>query len=241
MTRLMPRGPLLAGLLLATLSHGPALAADAVTDELQAAYAPYRAALFRTNSKAQAESEQAIAQARQALRTVSERHGARPPAPYDRDPRFAATLAEVDAVYAKAEAEIRRRQLAEAHETLEAARDLMAGLRQRNGVVVFSDHMNAYHAEMERTLLEHAKRLDEPLGLARLTAQVGVLEYLARRLSEQAPPALAQDATFAAGVKAVEGSVQALKDAVFRQEMTAVRDAIGRLKGPYSRLFLAFG
>ena len=33
---------------------------------MQAAYAPYRAALFRTNSKAQAESEQAIAQARQA-------------------------------------------------------------------------------------------------------------------------------------------------------------------------------
>ena len=34
----------------------PAFAADAVTDAMQAAYGPYRVALFKTNSNSQAEA-----------------------------------------------------------------------------------------------------------------------------------------------------------------------------------------
>lgn len=66
---------------LASLAAMPALAADPVTDAMQAAYAPYRAALFRTNSKAQLESEQAVAQAHQAWKAISERFAGKPPAP----------------------------------------------------------------------------------------------------------------------------------------------------------------
>ena len=40
--------------------------ADPVTDAMQIAYAPYRNALFRTNSNAQAESQHAIEQAQQS-------------------------------------------------------------------------------------------------------------------------------------------------------------------------------
>ncbi len=102
---------------------GPAGAADALTDAMQDAYVPYRAALFRTNSKAQAESEQALSQ----------------------------------------------------------------------------------------------------------------------RLSSQAPAALSADADFATGVKAVAASVAALKSAVMAQDAAASREALGKLKPPYSRLFLKFG
>jgi hypothetical protein len=92
--------PLLAGV--------PARAADAATDAIQAAYAPYRAALVRTNAKAQAESERAIADAIAAWRGVVERFGAAAPPPYDRDPRFSATLAEVASVYDEAQRRARR-------------------------------------------------------------------------------------------------------------------------------------
>jgi len=219
----------------------PALAADAITDAMQAAYAPYRAALFRTNSQAQAESEQAIAAARSQWRALADRHGARPGAPYDRDPAFAATLKQVDEVYARAEAQIAARQLPEAHETLEKARDLMAELRRRNGVVVFSDHMNAYHAQMEHVLVDGPKRLAQPGGLIEVAALSGTLDHLARRLRSEAPPALAQDAEFKALADAVQASVGALRAAIARQDEAAVREAIGKLKGPYSRLFLKFG
>ena len=89
----------------------PAMAADAVTDALQKAYVPYRTALFRTNSKAQAESEQAIAQARIELRQIQERFASKPPAPYDRDTAFDKTLQEVAAVLAQSESQIRMKRL----------------------------------------------------------------------------------------------------------------------------------
>ncbi len=219
----------------------PALAADPVTDAMQAAYAPYRAALFRTNSKAQPESQQAIAQTQEAWKSLSDRFAAKPPAPYDRDTDFAPMLAKVGAVYDKAATEIGAGKLAEAHETLEAARDLQADLRRRNGVVVFSDHMNAYHAEMEHLLIEGPKVLEGPQGPQLLMAQVGTLEYLARQMRTQAPSALAGDAEFEAALKAVESSVQGVKRTLLTQDLAAVKAALGQVKGPYSKMFLKFG
>ena len=232
---------LLATLIAAALASAPSRAADVVTDAMQAAYAPYRAALFRTNSKAQAESEQAVAAARGQWRALSERFAAVPPPPYDRDAAFAQTLQQVAEVYAKAEAQIAARQLAEAHETLERARDLLADLRRRNGVVVFSDHMNAYHEQMEQVLSEGVKSLAQPGGMIALAGRAGVLDYLAQRLRHEAPPAQAADAEFAALVGALHGSVAALRSAIAHQDEAAAREAIGKLKGPYSRLFLKFG
>ncbi len=220
----------------------PAGAADPATDAMQAAYVPYREALFRTNGKAQAESERAIAEAMRAWRAFGERFAAAPPLPYAGDARFGATVDEVSAVYLEADRLIRAGRLADAHEALEKVRDLLAGLRQRNGVVVFSDAMNAYHAEMERVIEEGPKLLRQPRGPLLLMAQVGTLEYLAARLQAQAPPALQADPAFAPALKAVTESVAALRAAVLDGgDADAVGRAIGALKAPYSRLFLKFG
>jgi hypothetical protein len=218
-----------------------AIAADPATDAMQAAYAPYRSALFRTNGKVQADAEQAIAQAQQAWKELMRRYGARPPVPYDRDGQFGATLNQVSAVYEQAAKEAAANELPKAHETLEQVRELMADLRRRNDVVVYSDTMNAYHAEMERLLGEGAKLLLAPQGAMLLMAHVGTLDYLARRLRTEAPAALARDPAFAARAQAVEASVAALRAAVLSGDAVAVREAIGRLKGPYSRMFLEYG
>jgi phosphoglycolate phosphatase-like HAD superfamily hydrolase len=216
-------------------------AADAITDALQQAYVPYRAALFRTNGKSQSESEQALAAARRALAGVVTQWAAKPGAPYDRDPEFAATLKKVDEVYARAQAQIGRAELPEAHETLEAARDLLAELRRRNGVVTFSDHMNAYHEVMEQVLIGGPKTLDAPNGLLKLAADVGVLDHLAQRLGSQADATLAANPEFTKMLAALKASVAALKDAVLRQDAAAVREALNGLKKPYSQMFLKFG
>jgi hypothetical protein len=227
--------------LLLALAWPAARAADVVTDAMQAAYAPYRAALFRTNGKSQPEAMQAIEQARQAWAGVVERHARRPGPPYDRDADFARTLADVAAVYDKAARETEAGRLAEAHETLEQARDLLAALRQRNGVVVFSDPMNAYHAEMEQLLVDGPKLLEAPRGLAELTARAGALDYLARQLRAQAPASLRANAEFEALLKDVEASVQAVKAAALAGDAAALKAAIGKVKPSYSRLFLKFG
>lgn len=216
-------------------------AGDTFTDAMQQAYAPYRAALFRTNSGDQAASAQAVAQARQAWTAVRERFATAAPAPYDRDASFAKTLADVDAVYVRAVAQVGGGGLPEAHETLEAIRDMLADLRHRNNVVVFSDAMNAYHAQMEHVLQAGPGWLARPADLPQLTAAAGALAYLADELAGDAPAALREDAAFVAGLQAVRGSVQALLSALTAGDATAARTALGQLKKPFSQLFLKFG
>ncbi len=216
-------------------------AADPVTDALQQAYAPYRAALFKTNTGSQADSQQVIGQAQAAWTQIVSQFGSKPAAPYDRDAGFAASLAEVSRVYAKAADEISKNQLAAAHETLEHAREVMAGLRHRNNVIVYSDHMNAYHAQMERILMDGVKLIDQPRGLLELTAQTGALEYLARRLDTQAPAEYVANAEFKAQLNAVQQSVADLKAVLLAQDAVAVKAAIGKLKGAYGKMFVKFG
>ena len=231
---------LMPGLLALTLAL-PSQAADPATDALQQAYAPYRVALFRTNSQDRAEAERALSQAQRAWQQVSERFASSPPWPYAADARFAATLREVGQVYQEAEVLVKAGQLAKSHEVLERVRDLLADLRQRNGVVVFSDAMNDYHAAMEDLLKDGPAVMTKPQGALQLMAHVGVQEHLAKRLVTQAGAALLADAEFMAGLQAVRASVAALRTAVEAQDSAAVNKAIAGLKGPYSRLFLKFG
>lgn len=219
----------------------PALANDDATAEMQKIYAPYRVALFKTNSNSQGESQQAIAQAQRAWTQFVTRFGTKPPAPYDRDPAFANSLAEVDKVYAKAAQEIAKNQLHSAHETLEQVRDLLAALRQRNHVIVYSDHMNAYHAEMEHVLIDGTKRLAMPDGLLQLTLQAGTLGYLAHRLRSEAPAEYINNPEFLSLVQAVEESVSGLKTALLAQNPSAVKVAISKIKPAYAKLFLKYG
>lgn len=218
-----------------------AFAADPVTDAMSAANAPYRMALFKTNGKSQEEAQQALAQAQQAWDKLGAQFGAKPLPPYDRDGAFAESVAAVSRVYAKAMSEVAANQLGAAHNTLEDARDIMADMRHRNNVVVFSDHMNAYHAEMEHIITNGANTLAQPKGLLQMTAKTGALSYLARRLSTQAPDSLSKNAEFTTLVSAVNQSVSALETALLNQDLAAVKEAIGKLKGPYSKLFSKFG
>jgi len=208
---------------------------------MENAYAPYRAALFQTNSKAQAESVQAIATAQRMWQDIRSTLLNAPPMPYQQDNGLAATAERIGKVYEKAALEAGAGKLPEAHETLEEARDLMADIRQRNGVVVFSDHMNAYHAKMEHVLIDGPKWLVDSNGLFELTTRMGVLHYLAQRLDSQAPTSLRGNAEFKQLWQAVQKSVDGLRTALASGDKAAVQNAIAALKSPYSKLFKQFG
>ncbi|MCF8168944.1 MAG: hypothetical protein K9J77_10065 [Rhodoferax sp.] len=218
-----------------------AWAADPITDAMQAAYGPYRMALYKTNGTSQSESREALLQAQQGWEKLGAQFGAKPVAPYDRDPAFAASVAEVGKVYAKALDEINANQLKAAHNTLEHARDVMSAMRQRNQVVVFSDHMNAYHEVMEHLLDDGEAVLAKPKGLLLMASQTGALAHLAKRLGSQAPASLSTNPEFTTLLKAVETSVAQLEAAVLKEDASAVKEALGKLKGPYSKLFAKFG
>jgi hypothetical protein len=225
-----------------SLSFGAvAHAADPVTDLMQAANVPYRMALYKTNGKSQDEAQQALLQAQQMWRKFATEFGAKPAAPYDRDPAFASSVAEVGTVYDQALKEVSAGQLGTAHNTLERVRDIMADMRQRSNVVVFSDHMNAYHSQMEVIQVHGGETLAQPKGALLLTAQTGALSYLAKQLEVQAPAELKKNEEFNQLLKAVHQSVGNLEAALLNQDMAAAKEASGKLKGPYSKLFAKFG
>ena len=228
-------------LLGAALVPFAAWSADPVTDALQKAYAPYRAALFKTNSGQSAESAEALKQAQQAWGQVTQLVKSQPTVPYANDELMARTLTGVDQNYVKAAQQVAAGQLPEAHATLEAVRDLLSELRRQNQVIVYSDHMNAYHAEMEHLLDEGPKWLKAGDGLPRLAAQAGVLTYLAEKLAAEAPVATLALPEFKELLAAVNRSVAGLNSAVASGDKGLIEKAIGQVKAPYSKLFVKFG
>ena len=223
------------------LALSGAYAADPFTDAAEKAYAPYRAALFKTNSNSQAEAQEAIDKAQASWQAIVARFSGKAPAPYDRDAGFAKSLTDVAQVYDVAAAQIGKGELKTAHETLEQARDILADLRHRNQVVVLSDHMNAYHSVMEELLEQGEKTLAAPDGRQKLIEELGTLAYLAGKLSTEASKDLAGNPEFVALNKALQQSVADLRAALYRGDDAAVKAALGKLKAPYSKLFLKFG
>jgi len=216
-------------------------AADPVTDAMQVANAPYRVAMFKASGPSLPEAVQAVTQAQQAWSAFSRQFGSKPPAPYDQDAAFAESIGKVGALYAQAQTELAAGNALAAHSALKAIRTVTAEMRQRSQVMIYSDQIHAYHLQMEYVLIDGKAMLEQPKGLLLLTSQVGALGYLAKRLSSQAPASLAGNAEFTAMVGAVGASVTALEAALLAQDLAAVKDAMGKLKAPYSKLFAKFG
>ena len=94
---------------------------------------------------------------------------------------------------------------------------------------------------MEHVLNEGEKMLAQPSGLMKLTAQAGALAYLSEKLTSEAPAEYLKNEEFNMLAKAQKKSVDDLQTALFAQDVKAVKEAIGKLKGPYSKMFLKFG
>jgi len=218
-----------------------AWAADPVTDAIQKAYAPYRAALFKTNAGQAGESADALKQAQAAWAQVAQTVKSQPTVPYANDALMAKTLTGVDGYYATASQQVAAGKLSDAHATLEGVRDLLSELRRQNQVIVYSDHMNAYHAQLEHLLDEGPKWLKAGDGMPRLAAQAGVLSYLAAKLASEAPAPVEASPEFKELLGAVTRSVEALNAAVAAGDKAQVEKAIGQVKAPYSKLFIKFG
>ncbi|MEQ8696814.1 MAG: hypothetical protein RLT05_09690 [Bauldia litoralis] len=206
---------------------------------LRAAYADYRSALFFTNTSDPDKASSAIDGFQEKWSALANDNAGAPPQ-YADDPDYAATLAAVAGIADTAAGEVAAGKLGEAHETLEAIRDQIGHLHERNGIVTFSDRMNAYHAEMERVLGSDYGTFDAE-ALGRLREDAAILAYLADDIVAHPPAGAPADPAFVAALKPFEASVMALRQAARSGDAAAARKAVGGLKGPYSKLFLKFG
>lgn len=206
--------------------------------ELRLVYADYRVALFRTNMDDKPASEAAIASASEKWRALSAKWGSAPPPQYAEDQDFRPLLSRVDLILDQARQEAAAGALPKAHETLEKIRDELAALRRRNGVINFSDRMNAYHEQMEKILLGAYDGF-QPQGIAALREDVAILAFLLQDIVTNPPPE--RDARYEPALAGLRKSVEELRHALSAGDVSAIRAAIKALKPAYARMFLIYG
>lgn len=226
--------------LLGTVLPGRAGPVSDFEAQLRDAYASYRGALFFTNQKNKQATEAALATFQQKWTALIGQWGKAPPPQYADDTDFLKTLSDVQAVNQAALGEAEAGKLAEAHETLEKIRDTLSALRQRNGVITFSDRMNTYHEVMEVVIGKPYDGFSEA-GLRELREDAAVLLHLSRQIEINPLSKPAANADYDAAFRALKGSVEALLAAARAGDAVAAKAALNGLKKPYSQMFLKFG
>ena len=206
--------------------------------QLRSAYGTYRIALFQSNSGNAEVTGKALTELAQGWGVLTETWSATPPPQYADDGAFAATLASVETIIGEATAQVSAGELGAAHLTLEEMREELGALHLRNGIVSFSDRMNAYHAHMEEVLGADLAAMPDALGYLRESA--AVLGYLADEIGSHPAPEAA-DPAYEPLVGAFRQSVAALRDAARSGDIEAAKAAVGGLKMPYAKLFAKFG
>ncbi len=207
--------------------------------ELSAAYAHYRAALFLSNQNDKAKTEAALSAFDRAWAAITAARRASPPPQYADDARWSETLDKATATIATAKSEVARGDIAKAHVTLEAVRDLIGDLRLRNGMISLSDRVNAYHAHMEHVV--GGTYTSDAEGNGRLREDVAVLAFLAQELGRFPPTEFASDESFKLAVGAVRASVDALQAAVRAGDGGKIEILRKALKPAYARFFAKYG
>lgn len=206
------------------------------------AYASYRMALIQTNKKNQTKSLESAVNFQQQWLAITEKYGAAPPEIYSADPQWYSTLVRIGDIAALSIREILSERLSGAHDTLEAIRDQLGALRQRNQVSTFSDHVNNYHEAMESLLHLELKPYDiDDKALLIIREELAVLDYLAGKMKENAPAEYLKKDDFKKAMNNVLGSLKKLRQAVDEKNPDQVVQAIKELKPAYAKVFVKFG
>lgn len=207
--------------------------------QLRSVYGDYRVALFQSSGGNADATVKALESLNQKWEALSQEWTFALPPQYADDSLLGGTMTSVDTVIDKAADEAARGDLAMAHVTLEAVRSEIGDLHGRNGVIGFSDRMNAYHAEMEK-VLDGEAGIESKVGLAALQDAAAVLAYLAADIAAHPAPEAA-DPAYEPLLDGLLKSVQALQSAAQSGDAAGMKAAIAGLKPAYSKLFLKFG
>ncbi len=207
---------------------------------LAAAYAPYRAALMQTNQKDKAATEQSLQAFGGKWAELMKTYKTAPPPQYADDPKWPETIGSVEQMISAAKNEAAKGDLVKAHNVLEGVRVQLGHLRSRNGVITFSDRMDAYHEKMEQILASTYGGYDIG-GIGALREDVTVLAHLAQLLPVHAPAAFGQEPSFKEALAGLNSSIDALQTAARKGDKPSIEKAIQGLKGPYAKMFVKYG
>lgn len=239
----MPIRTFLPALTLAAVLCAPMAQAGKIADfetALRAAYGSYRVALFDSNQGDAHATAEALNKFSAQWATLMSDWRSAPPPQYADDAKWADTLATVAKSLDAAKAAVKSDQIEEAHVKLEVVRMALWQLHLRNGIIGFSDRVNAYHAEMEKALA--LKAVDDKGKVAPEAIEMaGVLDYLATQIARNPAPEAQTDPDYGPLAAAFRKSAQDFAEAARSGDPDKVKAAIAALKPAYAKFFVKFG
>ncbi len=207
---------------------------------LRAAYADYRNALFATNTKNRDGSDKTMAALDAKWSALVARYRANPPPHYSEDAKWAAGLDQVSGVLARAKAEVAKGDLPRRTRRWNPCASGSASCARSNGLIAYSDRIDAFHHFMEHVLTKPYGGLTGA-GLTDLVEDVAVLAFLGNELKKSPPADVAQSPEFAPLLAAVLGAVGELQTAARAGNAEAIKTARGKIKPAFAKLFVKFG
>lgn len=229
----------------AVLFPGLGQAADlkAFNESVAAAYRHFRGASFylRTGNLAVATFELDDMQA--AWRAVETRFSAAPPDSFAADPAWRETLRDIGA---RIENALRAAEEGDLKRTVSAVgpvRGLLAALRARNNVYVFSDCVNEANAAGEAILAFRPRphAFDDDDWVNRLRAQAAVVAYIYAKCGRAAPLVLRNDAGFNRLIDGALDEMASVLIAIATKNSRLLAITLGEFRSFDRILFLNYG
>ena len=159
------------------------------------------------------------------------------------DTAWQETLQSIGATAGQGLEQLDAGDLEAAKTTLAPIREIAGEMRRRNGVAVYSDHVDELSAAMD--VLAGYRREIKDLGgaeaVARVTRQAAVVAYLFEKCDARAPAATGNDPEFRRLIDGARESTGKLWAALETGDIRLYRIAIGELRSYERILFLRFG
>jgi hypothetical protein len=206
----------------------------------------YKLSLYHTSEGDSAAATQAVGEALAWWDSVQTRFEKAPPASFRRDPAWIGDLQSVRRQLDRGQEEIDRGRLQEAHEALAQVCQILADLRERNGVVALMDLLTRFRKPMERIVLLAEGKTPEQLSDAVLDTMLSVypeLETAWQRVRELPLErvVLGRPSGFAWQRERESETIAALKKALQGRDREAVLQFVPQMKRSFIAIFMNFG
>ena len=243
---LIDRAAILALALVAMLAPPSALRADETAAFLEAsaeAYAPYRGAMAYLHTGNHGLAALALDAMAARWAALCDRFQDRPPAAFAQDPDWRASLDGITGRIETAQAQLVSGDAAAAEAALKPVRAALGNLRRRNGIVTFSDRVDAFSAAM-KSLWAYRRNPPDMADLQSIAAVSEQARTLRQSLAEvvaEPPAKTAADPQFQRLIAGSFKSLDTIDRAIETRDQALLISALREIRSSEQLLWMNFG
>lgn len=207
------------------------------------AYAYYREAAFYTRTGNTPVAGLALDKFIDGWSELVSRFGDDPPTEYAADDKWKATLDEILERASRGLDALDMDDAESASVAIDPIRGMLREMRERNGVVTYSDHVDALTAAMDVMVgyRRDIRELSNPADVEKIGKQADIVEALFATLQQEAPAQVAGDPEFKRMIAGAAESMGRLREGLRTGNARLFRIGSGELRSYERIMFLRYG